>query len=46
MNLSGGYKFDQFWEASLKFRYATGRPYTPYEPDGSQLSIELSEQVS
>jgi hypothetical protein len=37
MNLSGGYKFDQFWEASLKFRYATGRPYTPYEPDGSQL---------
>jgi hypothetical protein len=36
-NLSGGYKFDEFWEASLKFRYATGRPYTPYEPDGSQL---------
>ena len=37
INLSGGYKFDEFWEASLKFRYASGRPYTTYETDGTQL---------
>ena len=37
LNLSGGYKFDEKWEASLKFRFASGSPYTPYESDGSQL---------
>ncbi len=36
VNLSGGYQFDKFWEAGMKFRYATGRPYTPYNADGSQ----------
>ncbi len=35
-NLSGGYKFNEKWEASLKFRYATGMPFTPFNPDGSQ----------
>lgn len=35
-NLSGGYKFNPKWEASLKFRYATGMPFTPFNPDGSQ----------
>jgi hypothetical protein len=37
MNLSGGYKFDKYWESSLKFRFATGKPYTPFEADGSQV---------
>jgi hypothetical protein len=37
LNLSGGYKFDENWEASLKFRFAAGSPYTPFEPDGTQL---------
>jgi hypothetical protein len=37
LNLSGGYKFDEKWEASLKFRFASGSPYTPYESDGTQL---------
>jgi hypothetical protein len=37
LNLSGGYKFNELWEASMKARFATGRPYTPYEADGSQL---------
>lgn len=36
LSFSGGYKFNEKWEASLKFRYATGRPYTPFNPDGSQ----------
>ncbi len=34
--LSGGYRFDAHWEASTRFRYATGRPYTPFNSDGSQ----------
>jgi hypothetical protein len=36
-NLTGGYKFDESWEAGFKFRYASGRPYTPYTNTGSQL---------
>jgi len=35
-NISGGYKFNDEWEAALKFRYSTGKPYTPYNPDGTQ----------
>lgn len=35
-NLSGGYLFNDNWEAALKFRYASGRPVTPFNPDGSQ----------
>ena len=37
LNLSGGYKFNEKWEASMKFRFASGSPYTPFESDGSQL---------
>ncbi|MBZ0177702.1 MAG: TonB-dependent receptor [Melioribacteraceae bacterium] len=39
VNLSGGYIFNERWEASFKFRFATGSPYTPYNEDGTQ-SIE------
>ena len=39
-NLSGGYKFSEKWEASLKFRYSSGPPFTPFNADGSQ-SIAL-----
>ncbi len=35
-NLSGGYKFNEFWELSSKFRFASGRPYTPFNFDGTQ----------
>ncbi len=35
-NLGVGFMFDQKWEVSSKFRLATGRPYTPYNPDGSE----------
>ncbi len=39
-NLSGGYKINNEWELSIKFRFATGRPYTPFTEDGRQ-QIEL-----
>lgn len=34
--MSGGYRFDERWEVSSKFRYASGQPYTPFNPDGTQ----------
>jgi hypothetical protein len=36
VNAGGGYIFDERWEASMKFRFATGRPYTPFNADGTQ----------
>lgn len=36
INLGGGYQFDERWETSMKFRLATGRPYTPFNEDGTQ----------
>ncbi|MGA9115628.1 MAG: TonB-dependent receptor [Bacteroidota bacterium] len=35
-NLSGGYKPDERWEYSMRFRFATGRPFTPFGSDGTQ----------
>ena len=35
-NLSGGYKIDKHWEVSSKFRFASGKPYTPFNSDGTQ----------
>jgi hypothetical protein len=43
-NLSGGYKFNEKWEASLKFRYASGRPYTPFTNTGAQLVQDYLSQ--
>ncbi|MBM4161524.1 MAG: TonB-dependent receptor [Ignavibacteria bacterium] len=46
VNLGGGYIFDEKWEISTKFRYATGRPYTPFNPDGTQdVSLYNSQRV-
>lgn len=46
LNLSGGYKFDENWEASVKFRFATGRPITPFNADGTQsVANYLSERL-
>ena len=36
LNLSGGYIFNEKWELNSKFRFSTGKPYTPFNPDGSQ----------
>jgi len=38
MNIGGGYIFNERWEISTRFRFATGRPYTPYNSDGTQNS--------
>jgi hypothetical protein len=47
VNLSTGYIFSNNWEVALKFRFATGSPYTPYNPDGTQ-SVEkyLTKRLS
>ena len=39
INLGGGYILDELWEFGAKFRFATGRPYTPYNADGTQNSV-------
>lgn len=33
-NLSGGYQIGETWEFGLKFRFASGRPYTPVDSTG------------
>jgi len=30
LNLSGGWRIDENWEVSAKFRYGSGTPYTPF----------------
>jgi hypothetical protein len=39
INVGGGYVFNDAWEFSTKFRYLTGRPYTPFNADGTQNPI-------
>jgi hypothetical protein len=36
INLGGGYIFNSNWEIGTKFRLATGRPYTPFNDDGTK----------
>jgi hypothetical protein len=36
INLAGGYVFNSKWEIGTKFGLATGRPYTPFNLDGTQ----------
>ncbi|WP_304043639.1 TonB-dependent siderophore receptor [Ignavibacterium album] len=43
-NLSCGYKINKYWEVSTKFRFASGRPYTPFQTDGSQLVSEYNSR--
>lgn len=46
INLGGGYIFNEKWEFSTKFRLATGRPYTPYNIDGTQsTSLYNSKRI-
>lgn len=33
-NLSGGYRINDDWEVGAKFRFASGRPYTPVDATG------------
>ncbi|MFI5251654.1 MAG: carboxypeptidase-like regulatory domain-containing protein [Bacteroidota bacterium] len=38
INFGGGYIINDDWEFAARFRFATGRPYTPYNSDGTQSS--------
>jgi hypothetical protein len=42
INLSGGYSFNEKWEISSRFRFATGNPYTPFNSDGSQSVVNYN----
>jgi hypothetical protein len=42
MNLTAGYIINKKWEASLKFRLATGNPYTPFNSDGTQSVVNYN----
>jgi outer membrane cobalamin receptor len=44
VNVGGGYVFNEKWEVSTKFRFVTGRPYTPFGPGGIQDPAELYSQ--
>ncbi len=39
VNIGGGYILNEKWEFGAKFRYATGRPYTPFETGGNQSDL-------
>lgn len=43
-NLTAGYIFNSEWEASMKFRFANGFPYTPWESDGSQKVEKINSK--
>ncbi|UCC81067.1 MAG: TonB-dependent receptor [Candidatus Zixiibacteriota bacterium] len=46
INLGGGYIFDSKWEIGTKFRLATGRPYTPFNNDGTKdISAYNTERI-
>ncbi len=44
VNIAGGYKFNERWEASSKFRFSSGRPYTPFNTNGTQNIADYNSQ--
>ncbi|MBL1214589.1 MAG: TonB-dependent receptor [Ignavibacteriae bacterium] len=47
LSFSSGYIFNNKWEASLKFRAASGSRYTPYNFDGTQsIANYLTERLT
>lgn len=42
INVGGGYIFNERWEVSGRFRFATGRPYMPFNPDGTQDTVRYN----
>jgi hypothetical protein len=44
VNLGGGYIPNDKWEFAAKFRLSTGRPYTPYDEDGSQYANQYNSE--
>lgn len=43
-NISGGYRFNMYWEVSARFRFASGRPYTPFDENGIQYVRDLNSR--
>lgn len=41
-NIGGGYIFNDTWEVSAKFRFASGRPYTPFNADGTRDTTQYN----
>lgn len=47
INLGGGYVLNERWEFSAKFRYATGRPFTPYFYDSNMgMYVQRSQDYN
>ncbi len=44
--ISGGYKLNEEWEFSSKFRYVSGRPYTPIDLAASAQTNSLRYQTN
>jgi hypothetical protein len=44
VNLSAGYRFNEKWEASAKFRYSSGHPYTPFNANGTQNTLVYNSE--
>lgn len=44
INASGGYRFNEKWEVSGKFKFATGNPYTSFNDDGTQSVINYNSK--
>ena len=46
-NVSGGWRITDQWETGLKFRFATGRPYTPVDSTGDPtFGYQLTDQYN
>lgn len=44
VNVGGGYIFDARWEFAVRFRYASGRPYTPFNADGTKDASDYNSR--
>ncbi len=44
ISITTGYKFKKGWEIGLKYRFAAGAPYTPFDLNASQAAYAISGQ--
>jgi hypothetical protein len=42
VSLTAGYRIGQRWEIGAKWRFLSGRPYTPFDPEASAAEYELT----
>jgi hypothetical protein len=42
ISLTGGYRIGKRWEIGVKWRFLSGRPYTPFDPDASAEEYDLT----